>query len=53
MWLTLSIAFFLSFIAGFVAMWIAFDDLGTDVVFFDNEEELQQMHWNGLRKGPQ
>lgn len=54
MWLTLSITFLLSFIAGFIAMWlVTFDDLGTEIVFFDSEEELQQMHWNGLRKGPQ
>ena len=52
MWFYLAL-FSLAFIAGFFTMWFALDDLGTQVVFFDSEEELQQMHWNGLRKGPQ
>ena len=53
MWLTLSITFALAFIAGFFTMWFAFDDLGSDVVFFIDDAELEQMHWDGLRKGPQ
>jgi|TARA_R100000479_G_scaffold171330_1_gene114823 hypothetical protein len=39
----------LAFVAGFLLTWFSFDDIGTDVVFFDDDEELQKMHWNGLR----
>ena len=46
------IMFFLAFIAGFLTMWFAsMDDLGSDVVIFANDEELQELCWNGLRKG--
>ena len=44
------ILFILAFIAGFLTMWL-FDDLGSDVVIFTSEEELQELCWNGLRKG--
>jgi len=27
-----------------------FDDIGSDVVIFENDEELQTMMWGGLRK---
>tara|TARA_R100000541_G_C1881580_1_gene82374 strand:- start:883 stop:1038 length:156 start_codon:yes stop_codon:yes gene_type:complete len=40
-------------ILGFLTVWFLFDDLGSNVQFFIDEEELQQMHWDGLRKGPQ
>tara|TARA_R110001632_G_scaffold12717_4_gene44037 strand:- start:715 stop:876 length:162 start_codon:yes stop_codon:yes gene_type:complete len=53
MWLTLSIIFALAFVAGFISMWLALDDLGSDVVFFIDDAELEDMHWNGLRNGPQ
>ena len=26
-----------------------FDDLGEGAVFFTDDEELQEMHWSGLR----
>tara|TARA_R100001509_G_scaffold139913_1_gene94537 strand:- start:59 stop:217 length:159 start_codon:yes stop_codon:yes gene_type:complete len=52
MWYYLTL-FFVAFLAGFLTMWFSFDDLGTQIVFFESEEELQQMHWDGLRKGPQ
>jgi|TARA_R100000149_G_C5868135_1_gene132536 hypothetical protein len=46
------IMFFLAFIAGFLTMWFAsMDDLGSDVVIFTSDEELQELCWNGLRKG--
>lgn len=45
------ILFILAFIAGFLTLWLGFDDLGSDVVIFTNDEELQELCWNGLRKG--
>lgn len=45
------ILFILAFIAGFLTLWLGFDDLGSDVVIFSNDEELQELCWNGLRKG--
>tara|TARA_R110000787_G_scaffold114734_2_gene224557 strand:+ start:1858 stop:2013 length:156 start_codon:yes stop_codon:yes gene_type:complete len=47
MWLLF--AFVLSFIVGFSFAWFAFDDLGEGVVFFTDEEDLQRLHWEGLR----
>jgi len=44
------ILFILAFIAGFLTMFL-FDDLGSDVVIFASDEELQELCWNGLRKG--
>mgnify|MGYP003666476365 FL=1 len=40
-------------ILGFLTTSFLFKDLGSNVQFFDYKEELQEMHWNGLRKGPQ
>jgi len=48
---TLVVLFVLAFIAGFLTMWLATNDLGSDVVIFTSEEELQQLCWDGLRKG--
>ncbi len=31
----------------------AFDNIGSDVVFFEGPEELDEMCWQGLRRGPQ
>lgn len=45
------ILFILAFIAGFLTLWLGFDDLGSDVVIFTCDEELQELCWNGLRKG--
>jgi hypothetical protein len=45
------ILFILAFIAGFLTMWLATEDLGSDVVIFASDEELQELCWNGLRKG--
>ena len=46
------IMFYLPFNAGFLTMWFAsMDDLGSDVVIFTSDEELQELCWNGLRKG--
>ena len=41
----------IAFIGGFLTMWYILDDLGSDVVIFTNDEELQELCWNGLRKG--
>lgn len=48
---TLIMLFVLAFIAGFLTMWLATNDLGSDVVIFESDEDLQQMCWGGLRKG--
>tara|TARA_R110002167_G_scaffold58755_1_gene166228 strand:- start:455 stop:610 length:156 start_codon:yes stop_codon:yes gene_type:complete len=45
--------FLFGIILGFLTTSFLFKDLGSNVQFFDYEEELQEMHWNGLRKGPQ
>jgi hypothetical protein len=45
--------FILSFICGFLFTWYATDDLGSDVVFFTDSAELQEMCMDGLRKGQQ
>lgn len=31
----------------------AFKNIGKDVIFFENSEELDEMCWQGLRRGPQ
>ena len=31
----------------------AFDDIGKGTVFFEGPEELDEMCWQGLRRGPQ
>jgi len=49
--MSLWLFFGLAFIAGFVFTWFAFDDLGTDVVYFTSKEELEEGCWNGMRKG--
>ena len=51
MTIELIVLFFLAFIAGFLTLWLGFDDLGSDVVIFANDEELQELCWDGLRKG--
>ena len=43
--------FWLAFIAGFFSMWMSLDDLGSNVVIFTSDEELQELCWDGLRKG--
>jgi hypothetical protein len=43
--------FWLAFIGGFFTTWMALDDLGSNVVIFTSEEELQQLCWDGLRDG--
>lgn len=48
MWFYVAL-FIVAFAVGFFTTWLSLDDLGADVVFFDNDEELQQMHWQGLR----
>jgi|GEM_PF-3999762 len=41
----------IAFIGGFLTMWYILDDLGSDVVIFTDDAELQELCWNGLRKG--
>jgi hypothetical protein len=45
--MSLWVLFWLFFLAGFLSVWFMFDDIGT--VFFTDDEELQEMHWSGLR----
>tara|TARA_R100001377_G_C3104330_1_gene80291 strand:- start:269 stop:424 length:156 start_codon:yes stop_codon:yes gene_type:complete len=47
LWLLFGIAL------GFTTTWFLFTDIGTNIEFFVDDKELQEMHWNGLRKGPQ
>tara|TARA_R110000751_G_scaffold172119_1_gene278569 strand:+ start:156 stop:317 length:162 start_codon:yes stop_codon:yes gene_type:complete len=49
MGMSLWVIFWLCFFAGFISVWFMFDDLGEGAVFFTDEEELQEMHWSGLR----
>jgi len=41
----------IAFIGGFLTMWYLLDDLGSDVVIFTDDAELQELCWDGLRKG--
>ena len=43
----------IAFIGGFLTMWYILDDLGSDVVIFTDDAELQELCWDGLRKGEQ
>lgn len=45
--------FLLSFIFGFVAVWLSTPSETDTVVIFESEEELYQICWEGLRKGQQ
>jgi len=47
--MSLWVLFWLFFLAGFLSVWFMFDDIGNDTVFFTDDEELQEMHWSGLR----
>ena len=42
--------FILAFIIGFAFVLFMFDDLGEGAVFFTDEEDLQRLHWEGLRR---
>jgi hypothetical protein len=42
--------FILAFIIGFAFVWFMFDDLGEGAVFFTDDEDLQRLHWEGLRR---
>jgi len=45
--------FFLSFIAGFVAVWLATPDPFDTVVFIEDEAAFHQACFNGMRRGIQ
>jgi len=49
--MSLWLLFWLPFFVGFAFVWILFNDLGSDVVYFTSKEELEEGCWNGLRKG--
>jgi hypothetical protein len=49
--MSLWLLFGLAFIVGFAFTWFAFDDLGSDVVYFTSKKELEEECWNGMRKG--
>tara|TARA_R110000796_G_scaffold212508_1_gene328614 strand:- start:1773 stop:2009 length:237 start_codon:yes stop_codon:yes gene_type:complete len=48
--MSLWILFVLAFMIGFAFVWFMFDDLGEGAVFFTDEEDLQRLHWEGLRR---
>ena len=48
-YMSLWVLFWLFFLAGFLSVWFMFDDIGNGAVFFTDDEELQEMHWSGLR----
>ncbi len=48
--MSLWVLFILAFMIGFAFIWFMFDDLGSNAVFFTDEEELQRLHWEGLRR---
>lgn len=45
--------FLLSFVAGFLIMWLATPDPTDTVVFIDDEEAFHQACFNGMRRGIQ
>ena len=49
--MSLWFVFMLSFIAGFITMWLATIESKDSFIIFESEEELQQACWEGLRKG--
>ena len=49
--MNLLVLFFLSMVAGFIITWFATEDLGSDVVFFTYNEEIQDICMGGLRNG--
>jgi len=47
----LPVIFLLSFLAGFVAMWLATIDSTDTVVFIEDEAEFHQACFDGMRRG--
>ena len=47
----LPVIFLLSFIAGFVVMWLATIDSTDTVVFIEDEAEFHQECFDGMRRG--
>ena len=45
--------FLLSFILGFITMWLSTPSSTDTVIIFETEEELYSLCWEGLRKGQQ
>jgi len=45
--------FILSFIAGFVAVWLATPDPKDTMIYIDDEEAFHQACFNGMRRGIQ
>jgi hypothetical protein len=45
--------FILSFIVGFVAVWLATPDPNDTVVFIEDEEAFHRACYNGMRRGIQ
>lgn len=49
----LLILFILSFIAGFLTLWLAFPDPKDTVIYIEDEEAFHQACFNGMRRGIQ
>jgi len=43
----------MSFVAGFFAVWMATPPSQDTFIIFESPEELDEMCWGGLRRGPQ
>ena len=53
LYMLLPTLFILSFIAGFVAVWLATPDPNDTVVFIEDEAAFHQACYNGMRRGIQ
>ncbi len=45
--------FILSFIFGYITIWLSVPSSTDTVIIFESEEELHKICWEGLRKGKQ
>lgn len=44
--------FLIAFALGFIVVWFSLpDEVDSSFIVFESEEELQQVCWEGLRKG--
>ena len=53
LYMLLPTLFLLSFVAGFLTMWLATPDPNDTVVFIEDEEAFHQACFNGMRRGIQ
>ena len=53
LYMLLTTLFILSFIAGFVTIWLATPDPNDTTIFIEDEEAFHQACFNGMRRGIQ